>query len=513
MSILTKDDIDKVSIMYVGDKNRDASSKLRGFIFQDYITISCLLKEKVEYVCSEYLEDVDVFYMDGGAEFIQAKYYPNTLPNKKEIITDLYYQYLRLKMLQISLDARLRLYIHGKPGIDKLTLQNMKDYVGLGDKLHETATYKNVEDTKKWLRTNIHSIAKKEEQKKILFMHMAAEDSMNDFIEQFDILLQPGIVEYKEKLMEELAQKFPNLPGVSEKENRKIVLLGLAILYVQKRYTLENPDFESLRFKKSEFESYMTVDTQQNPENIIVCYLVGITSETYGDIVKDGSLLDSQTKILNQIYHNTIRWIKDNTGTVEGQYRLLNTLSIEDESKVSKYLDLQIEERRIIIAECKSSFMIFLQYMWKIMLNLCQDNNNPIDEEMLKPEHYIDITIKEYVCFNFPQDKYTNRCVILPNPGGNFSRITRKIAGRMIKQALKPQKWFYENNKKLNGKNYYNYSTADVAELPTVADLGEDSFYIKCMECIGIDAKEWCNHEKCRDCIFAVKCVKGDEKS
>ena len=249
----------------------------------------------------------------------------------------------------------------------------------------------------------------------------------------------------------------------------------------------------------------MTVDTQQNPENIIVCYLVGITSETYGDIVKDGSLLDSQTKILNQIYHNTIRWIKDNTGTVEGQYRLLNTLSIEDESKVSKYLDLQIEERRIIIAECKSSFMIFLQYMWKIMLNLCQDNNNPIDEEMLKPEHYIDITIKEYVCFNFPQDKYTNRCVILPNPGGNFSRITRKIAGRMIKQAL--------NNKKLNGKNYYNYSTADVAELPTVADLGEDSFYIKCMECIGIDAKEWCNHEKCRDCIFAVKCVKGDEKS
>ena len=190
MSILTKDDIDKISIMYEGDKNRDASSKLRGFIFQDYITISCLLKEKVEYVCSEYLEDVDVFYMDGGAEFIQAKYYPNTSPNKKEIITDLYYQYLRLKMLQISLDARLRLYIHGKPRIDKLTLQNMKDYVGLGDKLHETATYKNVEDTKKWLRTNIHSIAKKEEQKERLFMHMAAEDSMNDFIEQFDIDLK-----------------------------------------------------------------------------------------------------------------------------------------------------------------------------------------------------------------------------------------------------------------------------------------------------------------------------------
>lgn len=504
--------------MYEGDKNRDASSKLRGFIFQDYITISCLLKDKVEYVCSEYLEDVDVFYVDGGVEVIQAKYYPNTSPNKKEIFTDLYYQYLRLKMLQISLDARLCLYIHGNPGIDKLTLQHMKDYVGLGDKLHETATCKNVEDTKKWLRTNIHSIAKKEEQKERLFMHMAAEDSMNDFIEQFDILLQPGIVEYKEKLMEELAQKFPNLPGVSEKENRIIVLLGLALLYVQKRYTLENPDFESLRFNKSDFVSYMTGNTQHNPENIIVSYLVGISSETYGDIVNDGCLLDLQTKILNQIYHNTIRWIEDNTGTVEGQYRLLNTLSIEDESKVSKYLDLQIEERRIIIAECKSSFMIFLQYMWKIMLNLWNDENTQVDEnsispEMLKPDYYIDSTIKEYVCFNFPQDKYTNRSVILPNPGGNFSRITRKIASRMINQASRPQKWFYENNKQLNGKNYYTYSTADVAEKSTVADLGEDSFYIECMKCIGIDAKEWCNYEKCRDCIFAVKCVKGEEKS
>ena len=39
----------------------------------------------------------------------------------------------------------------------------------------------------------------------------------------------------------------------------------------------------------------------------------------------------------------------------------------------------------------------------------------------------------EYVCFNFPDDKYVSHCVILPNPGGNFRRITRKIAGRMIK--------------------------------------------------------------------------------
>ena len=104
MCTLSKDEIDKISVMYEGDKKRDATSKIRGFIFQDYITIMCLLRDKVEYVCSEYLEDVDVFYKNGKFEFIQVKYYPKTSPKMKEISTDLYYQYLRLQMLQSTLN-------------------------------------------------------------------------------------------------------------------------------------------------------------------------------------------------------------------------------------------------------------------------------------------------------------------------------------------------------------------------------------------------------------------------
>ena len=85
--------------MYEGDKARDASSKIRGFLFQDYITIMCLLKNEAEYVCTEYLEDINVFYKDGTFEVIQVKYYPKTSPDMKEITTDLYYQYLRAQML------------------------------------------------------------------------------------------------------------------------------------------------------------------------------------------------------------------------------------------------------------------------------------------------------------------------------------------------------------------------------------------------------------------------------
>ena len=112
MSIYTKEEFDKLSVMYDGDKDRDATSKIRGFLFQDYVTIMCLLQNQVKYVCSEYLEDVDVSFEDGTFEFIQVKYYPKTNPSMKEISTDLYYQYLRLQLLQSTLTAVPRLYIH-----------------------------------------------------------------------------------------------------------------------------------------------------------------------------------------------------------------------------------------------------------------------------------------------------------------------------------------------------------------------------------------------------------------
>ena len=57
MSLYTKLKFNKLSVMYDGDKDRDAMSKIRGFLFQDYITIMCLLQKQVKYVCSEYLEE------------------------------------------------------------------------------------------------------------------------------------------------------------------------------------------------------------------------------------------------------------------------------------------------------------------------------------------------------------------------------------------------------------------------------------------------------------------------
>ena len=207
------EEADKLSIMYEGDKNRDAADKIRGFLFQDYITIRCLLQNQVKYVCSEYLEDVDVFFEDGTFEFIQVKYYPKTDPNVKKVSTDLYYQYLRLQMLQSTLKAKPSLYIHRNSKVEKPTLDKMKEYIGHENELLKSVTYPNTADSTAWLRANVYSTNKKEEQKKNLFAAMASEDSLKKFIARFNVVHQLDIkyklngrgIEWRELLEKDFA--------------------------------------------------------------------------------------------------------------------------------------------------------------------------------------------------------------------------------------------------------------------------------------------------------------------
>lgn len=69
----TKEEFDKLSAMYDGDKDRDATSKIRGFLFQDYITIMCLLQNQVngEY----YLYNPESFFRE--LQNLYASYWKN----------------------------------------------------------------------------------------------------------------------------------------------------------------------------------------------------------------------------------------------------------------------------------------------------------------------------------------------------------------------------------------------------------------------------------------------------
>lgn len=514
MSTLTENEQKILSLMYKGDKKRDASDKIRGYIFQNYITIMCLLEENVECVCLEYLEDVDVFFEDGTFMFIQVKYYPNTGLNMKEISTDLYYQYLRLKMLHSNLKAVPSLYIHRNSKVKKPTLEKMKKYLGLENKLKKSINYTEISDIEGWLENNIYENDKKDDQKKKLFKTMASEESLNEFIAEYNICNKSNISQYKEELKEALAKTYPNSDNDMELERWKSILFGLAISYIQRRYTLNNTTcFNQLKMSKKDYNQYMIGVVGTRTNQIIVSYLVDIVFETYEDIRYYNNLSDLQIYMLNLIYQNTVKWVSDISKDANGQNQLLNTLSVSQGCELADYRKISINLRLCHLAECKRDFSNFLRYFWKIILDICQDKVDDLTEisghlELLDPHHYIDSSVKEYVCLNFPEDRYVNRTVILPSAEGDFKGVKRKIVGRMIKMHQKPEKWFFANSKFMQGKNYYLYSTADINENPTIVDLGEDSFYIECMDCIKIEEGKWNLKEKCDDCIFSLECIK-----
>lgn len=512
MCALDRTEVGKLSLMYEGDKVRDASNKIRGFLFQDYVAIKCLLQDGVEYVCSEYLEDVDVFFENGTFDFIQAKYYPKTSPDMEEISTDLYYQYLRLQMLQSDLKAVPKLFIHRKPTVKKPTVKDMKGYIGLGDNTPKTVAYPNFADLITWLRTDVYSAKTKAEQKKKLFAAMASEKSLNEFVKQFEISHQSDIIQYKQELMEELAKAYPNPDQDGDKEHWQLILLGLAISYIQRRYMLNDPDFDQLRVDKIVFDQYITESIQTKTERTIVSYLVGSVAEQYEEIIEQNTLSDLQIIMLNEIYRNTIQWIEEISITVDGQYQLLNTLSRNDGSKIARYKSSTIDGRLQSMAECKNDFCVFLRYLWKIMLDICQEKvNNQADikkhSALLGPTHYIDSLVTGYVCLNFPEDKIARHSVILPPVLDQPRKETRRIVGRIVKMSLKPQKWFFRNSGSMQGKYAYDLNAANIKEHPTVADFEENGFYIECMKCIKTDEGDWNKQDLCGNCIFSEKCV------
>lgn len=146
---------------------------------------------------------------------------------------------------------------------------------------------------------------------------MASEESLNDFIEKYDISYKDDIKQYKEKLMEDLAEVYPDSDENGDKDRWQLILLGLAISYVQRRYMLVNPCFEQLKVDKKEFDQYMTESVKTKTEQTIVSYLVSIVCEEYGEIINNNDLSDLQIRILNLIYKNTIQWINKIGETVE----------------------------------------------------------------------------------------------------------------------------------------------------------------------------------------------------
>ena len=489
--------------MFEGDSKRDASDKIRGFLFQDLVAIDSLLDGNTEYVCLEYLEDVDVFCEGGTVKIIQVKYRPSHSPGMKEIATDLYYQYLRMQLLESTLTPMPQLVIYCEKTINKPDLESMKKHFS---SLKEEKPEK-IADMPKWLKENVYNQTKKEAQKKALFDETAYETSVIDFVNDFEIIKKNDIRTYKGEVGNKLVDIFSECGSYVDEEYKKNILLGLAINYIQKRYMQDNSKFEQLRVVRSEFIAYIEQTLQEKTEEHMIAYIMSCVLEQYATILVENPDLDEDyLKILGHIANNTRRWISEILSTKNGQIQLLNTISLESYDKIKGYLNSQTPQIMFKIIHSADNLQTFLFYLWKIMMDLCLTKPGfsvERDADMLNPQTYIEKNDKKYICIKFPMDNVKTSVILPIIREGQKERDYKNIASRMYFE--KPQKWYMHGH--VSGKKDYKYSVSAIREEGSIVDIQTDSYIVECMKCIKIDEGKWKNIERCETCIFANDCV------
>lgn len=507
-------DMQIINDMYKGEHRRDATSKLRGFLFQDLIAVDKLLEKETICICCEYIEDVMVLTQD-KIQVIQAKYYPNSKLKKNEVIRELYYQYLRLNIKESSKKVIPLLAVYTNNTLPTVSISEMKSskYIGI-DREEEP---KEKEDIDVWLDKNVYTEKKEDAQKK-LFQKFAWNKSMEDFLKDYKEKNYLAICEYRRDIETKLGklqfddEEFEAL----DKEKRGSILLGLAVQYIHKKYDIEiddnNDTFNNRKCERTKFLKYLKESIMADTDQMISAYLRAVVIEYCTLILENNEeMTDEQQDMLQCIANNTADWLEVLGESVLGQYSLVNTLSLNFKMSLEEFSKKTVGERRILIIERHDVFGTFFRYLWRIMMSINEGllgkELSQKEKEYLNPQLYSVKTKEECICFLFPKE-VARSVVILPELAkSSASECLTNIFERM--SGPEPEKWYMSS--KFSGRFRYDLNVSEIKKGNTVSTIGNKHFRIECMDCVNTD-ECWHKKEKYDNTLYKDGCIKGDMK-
>jgi len=522
---------------YKGEESRDASSTIRGFLFQDLIAIQRLVNPSTEAVCSEYIEDVTVFRKD-ATYVIQAKYYPSGGIVKKEIMRELYYQYLRLQLLgydkikpvlavyyphKMKKPSENVMWSYIKDGdktvkLDKEDKKTTKSPEGIESDKEDTIITESPKDIEEWLEKEVYP-KKKEDAEKVFFEKYASKSTVKEFVNDLEIDTNyQEIGKYRENVAKELEKI--NFSGctILDKEQKTSILIGLAVQYIQGKYNekAKGTDLlEEILCSRERFLEYLRTNLCVESDERIAAYLQSVILDVADEILtRSPNMSEEQIKLLECIQENTADWMRQLVSKSNGRLRLLNTVSGISPNRLERYEGKSISEQYGIIREHREKIEFFLKYLWKIMMNINRDllqefHLTEAQKERLKPRHYVNSNEKRYISLHFPKEEVQTVAIVSPAVRPNAGGTLANIFSRM--REFQPEKWYMCGD--YQGIYQYEMDISQIKDAHTVSVLEEKCFRIECMECIVIEDGCWDQTEACEDTIFTNTCVKGEEEN
>ncbi|WP_294359038.1 hypothetical protein [uncultured Clostridium sp.] len=497
--------------MYIGEGKRDASSKVRGFIYQDLLAVEQLIDsdDSTLELYSEWAEDI---YCESEKEIIitQVKYYPKSKINFKEIYTELFYQYLRLQLLECNktITCKLSCYLNPQMNIEDIS-EHISNYI------HITSDndFCNMNNEKKYtLFKEVCNINSKEEREKELLSKAANDMLLATFVEnyKFDSRCE-NLSDLRDNLKKKILGLLNNNMIDSSNWNEEIladICLALAIDYIQEAYYEADADSKLRKRTKLELvDKFTKFINEVNEVKSIIALVRYYVDECLIDyILEDISLEDTDNKDIVEIrkfYENlalsTKLFFNKFLEKDKGQYALLNTISKNKlkDMNFDLYKQKSYRDKSNIFREHKSYFLSFLKNTWKVLYDI---DCNQFDK-FIKKDFY------EFIQFNFPQQE---KIVITSAIGeDNPKKDIGNIFFRYKKLNIKPYKWLCRNSKNMRGKKNYTLEVNHIYEELeyNMAHINDDMFEIECMRCIKIEDFVAIK-DNCHECIFAKKCFK-----
>lgn len=505
--------------MYIGEHTRDASSKVRGFMYQDLLAVEQLIesKESTFKLYSEWAEDIYT-ESDNNVTITQVKYYTSKSINFKEVYQELFYQYLRLKLLgcKKKITCKLSYYTKHKSRncgsachiIDNLTDKGINKIGNCEiDTLNEVDKQK-ILDSAYFVDGKLRP---KDEREKYLYNNASNYNLLREFINRDyeEDFRNDEINDFREYLKKRIYDEVCNNIDVShwKKELLCDVAISIAVCYIQESYNESNLKGKERRRTKSELMTkIINIVNGANGCNTIAHILQCYIDELLIDyILEDESLENnSQKNKIIKFYENlaasTKIFFNEFLITIEAEYSLLNTISNRKKSRLNKdmYNTECYLKRCEVFMEHRQAFESFCMYTWKILYDLdCSEFGK-----------YIKKDFKEYLRFDFPN----NKKVVILSQSNYPNREGRYIYERFKEVKERPQKWLWRNNK-IRGFRNYELDVKNISEEleNSTAYISEEMFEVECLECIKTE-EDFANKENCYNCIFSDECIRKDSE-
>ena len=486
----------------IGESRRDASDKIRGFLYQDLIAIDKVLSLKDTYSCYiEWVEDI-CFENDDEIILIQVKYYPSSKVNFPEIFSDMYYQFLKFQLIDSEKTIKTYCYHHSETTYNEDLCKT---------NLRSECTDNNISGIdKSTIFEELKKSKNQDSRKKLLFKKVSSSELINRL--DFKSDKKNSITKIREEVAQELIDLFKCddvVKTLSDDEARKL-LVSLAIDYMQKKYYSNSEDYQERRIKKQDLLTHLS-DVISYDEvkgiSLIKSVFFNCADDIFAEILESESEAEVIKKYEN-IYISTKKYFDDILSDKLSRFRLLNTLSLKKKYKdlncmIYQKLNLRQERENYLVN--MDNIEIYIKYLWKLIFNT--------------ESNFDDIQIGNYIVEN--EDCFLLRCqldckspILLSSEVHGSSECTEvsNIFSRVKEMAYRPNKW-YLGTIKCRGIFDYSYGINRIKENREemsyeIDDLEEEKFRIECMKCLKCDI---CNGEMSmdddlQDNLFSTNC-------